>query len=286
MNFVTYQRLLADTLEWAKQLEPYDAVCGLPRSGLIPASVLAQEWNCRLIPWDRLTESAELAILRSGLRSNNPDKLKPVRRVLIVDDTSSDRGVTILAARKSLADTEGLEFTYGAVYRANESSPVDVYYREVAMPRIFQWNWLRHYRLQRTLFDFDGVLCEDWAGPPEQDEDQAFRDHVCNVKPLYLPRQPILGVVTSRLERYRDESTKWLRQHGVSWQGLMMHPAETPQERRAAGDHAERKAAEYARRSEAELFVESDARQAKRIAEFAKKPVLCTENWTMYSDNN
>ena len=62
-----------------------------------------------------------------------------------------------------------------------------------------------------------------------------------------------------------------------------MHPAKTPQERRAAKDHAERKASEYNVDRLAQLFVESDVRQAKRIFDITGKPVLCTDTMTCFS---
>jgi hypothetical protein len=62
-----------------------------------------------------------------------------------------------------------------------------------------------------------------------------------------------------------------------------MHPAETPEERRAAKDHAIRKAEAYRYDSQSFLFIESDVRQAAQIFELTRAPVLCVDTMTMFS---
>ena len=49
MNFKSYEELLADTVAWERDLPHYDAVCGVPRSGLIPAGYLATRRNVRMV---------------------------------------------------------------------------------------------------------------------------------------------------------------------------------------------------------------------------------------------
>ena len=79
-----------------------------------------------------------------------------------------------------------------------------------------------------------------------------------------------------------SQTENWLRRHGVKYARLIMHPAETPEARRAAHDHAERKAAAYAKASKARLFVESDVRQARKIHEISGKSVLCIDTMEMF----
>ncbi len=293
MKFKSYANLLEDLGKWEKQLPEFDAVCGVPRSGLFVAGYLATKRNIRLVSIDKLVgaESPESAIANAPLRDNNPliRFNHPVgKRLLIVDDTSSKESVTMRLIRSQLADCKDLEITYGAAYRESEESAVDVYYETLAKPRLFEWNWQRHSMLQRAMFDMDGVLCEDWTHRPEQNEDPEFLDHVEHALPIYLPAYPVRAITTSRIERYRAPTVAWLARHKVQYQVLNMHPAKTPEERRAAKDHAFRKANHYIKDSESftkgsQLFVESDCRQARAISGLARgKPVLCTDNMTMY----
>jgi hypoxanthine phosphoribosyltransferase len=295
MNFRAYEDLLRDLEKWEKELPEFDAVCGVPRSGLLAASYLATRRNIRLVSIDKLVgaESPESAIINAPLRDNNPLVRfgHPIgNRLLIVDDTSSKESVTMRLIRSQLADCKDLEITYGAVYQESEESAVDVYYETVAKPRLFEWNWQRHSMLQRAMFDMDGVLCEDWTARQEMDDDPEFLDHVCNAKPLFLPAYPIRAITTSRIERYRAETVAWLAKHKVKYQVLNMHPAATPEARRAARDHSYRKAQHYIKDSDSstkgsQLFVESDSKQARAISGLARgKPVLCTDNMVMYLD--
>jgi orotate phosphoribosyltransferase len=288
IHFRGYDELYRDIAKWERQLPQVDAVCGVPRSGLIPATYIATRRNIRMVELCRLVENPDDIIKRSPLRDVNPVMRydRPFgNRLLIVDDTSSDQSVTFTDLREKLAGVSGLEIAFAAVYRASAQSKVDFFYDTIPQPRIFGWNWFRHWTLRSSMLDCDGVLCEDWKGPPEKDDDPAFVEHVKNAKPLYIPHVPVQAVVTSRIERYRELTVAWLKRHGVQYNKLIMHPAGTPELRREMRDHAERKALAYVRgfkSKTASLFVESDERQARKIAEISKKPVLCTDTMEMF----
>jgi orotate phosphoribosyltransferase len=288
MHFRNYDELYRDIAKWERQLPQFDAVCGVPRSGLIPATYIATRRNIRMVELSRLLDDSKGIITRSPLRAVNPimRHARPYgNRLLIVDDTSSGQSVTFTDLRERLADAKDLDITYACVYRESEKSKVDLYYEEIPQPRMFGWNWFRHWNLRASMLDMDGVLCEDWKHRPEQAVDPEFVDHVKNAKPLFIPDVPVQAVVTSRIERYRELTEIWLKKHGVEYNQLIMHPAVTPELRRKMGDHAERKAKAYARGFNSKatrLFVESDERQARKIAEFTQKPVLCTDLMKMF----
>lgn len=286
MNFVNWTQFQADIAAWERLLPEFDAVCGVPRSGLVPAAYIALRRNIRLVDLAELLRQPEGAIARASLRDTNPivRSQKPYEnRLLIVDDTSSERSVTFSDLKEKLKDQTSLSISYGAVYRASETSQVDYYFKELPLPRLFAWNWCRHFHMKTTLMDMDGVLCEDWKHRPEQNDDPEFVQHMGTVKPLYLPDWPILGIVTSRIERYRSQTEAWLHKHGVKYGKLIMHPAATPELRRKHNDHAERKAFVYRKVKNATLFVESDVKQAKEIFRLTQRPVLCTDTMTMFS---
>jgi uncharacterized HAD superfamily protein len=284
MNFVSVQQLYDDMAAWERTLPHFDAVCGVPRSGMIPAAYISLRRNIRLVELTDLLREPKGAIERAPLRETNPIVKYNSRvgnRLLIVDDSSSENSVTFTGLREQLAEQTALDVSFGAVYRAAPASKVDFYHREITLPRMFGWNWYRHWWLQHALLDMDGVLCEDWKHRPEKNHDAEFVQHLKEVKPLYIPDVPIRAIVTSRLERYRKETQDWLWRHGVTYQRLIMHPARTPEERRQLNDHAERKAAAYAAQKDAVLFVESDIRQATKINQITKRPVLCIDTMEM-----
>lgn len=286
MNFISLDQFYKDIVTWERQLPYFDAVCGVPRSGLLPASIIALRRNIRLVDLDSLLRDPSVAIQNAPIRQSNPIiryNKRSGNKLLVVDDSASNQTTTISAIREALKDCKDLEISYAAVYRASSASTVDHYFKEVPLPRMFGWNWFRHWELQFALLDIDGVLCEDWKLKQEQNEDPTYIDHLVNVKPLYIPDVPVLGLVTSRLSRYRELTETWLKKNQVMYKKLHMHPATTPEERRKMNDHAQRKADVYLRTPEATLFVESDIRQAQRIFELAKKPVLCIDTMTCLS---
>jgi uncharacterized HAD superfamily protein/hypoxanthine phosphoribosyltransferase len=283
MHFVSLAEFYKDIAAWERSLPEVDAVVGIPRSGLIPAAYIALRRNIRLVDLAELIKAPDSAVGDAKVRDSNPlSRLSAGNRVLVVDDSASDDSVTTQLIRKKLQDQTALNIQYGVVYRASVRSQVDYYYREVQMPRLFEWNWFRNWRIAGSLLDMDGVLCEDWPNRPERDVDPQFQDHLANVRPLYIPQVPCRAVVTSRIERYRKQTEAWLSRHNVLYEQLIMHPAATPEARQAAGDHAARKAAAYIASPAAPLFIESCVKQAQEIAAIAKRPVLCIDTMTMY----
>jgi len=285
MNFISLAELYRDVAVWERQLPHFDAVCGVPRSGLIPSTYIALRRNIRLVELSDLLRQPAGAIARAHLRPNNPIcryNIPYGNKLLIVDDSSSSDSVTFTGLREQLATQTDLQITYGAVYRSSKKSLVDCYYREVTQPRMFEWNWWRNWWTQYALCDLDGVLCEDWKGKSEVTDDIEFARHVKEVAPLYIPQMPIKAVVTSRIEKYRKETEKWLDKHNVMYSKLIMHPASTPEQRRQMNDHAIRKAEAYMQIPESNLFIESDVKQAAQIFKLTQRPVLCIDSMTMF----
>ena len=285
MNFISLTELYRDMAAWERQLPQFDAICGVPRSGLIPATYIALRRNIRLVTLSDLLRQPEGVIKRAALRPNNPIckyNLPYGNRLLIVDDSTSSDSVTFKDLRSKLETQTDLQITYGAVYRASAKSQVDCYYREVAQPRMFEWNWWRNWWTQFALCDLDGVLCEDWKGKSEVSNDLEFAKHVQEVAPLYIPQVPIAAVVTSRIEKYRKETEEWLAKHNVMYSKLIMHSAATPEQRRQMNDHAIQKAEAYKSVPESNFFIESDVRQAAQIFKLTQRPVLCIDSMTMF----
>jgi len=289
VNFVSFDQLYKDIADWEPSLPEFDAVCGVPRSGLIPAAYLALRRNVRLVELGNLLSQPEGVLERSGLRESNP-VIKLNKRygnkLLIVDDASSENSVTFTDLRQRLKNQTSLQITYAAVYRAAPSSQVDYYYREVPHPRMFGWNWWRHSNMKLAVMDMDGVICEDWKSRPEMEDDPEFENHVVNAKPLYIPGWPIIAISTSRIEKYRKQTQEWLARHKVYYEKLIMHPAPTPEARRKLNDHAQRKAATYHKNKDAVIFVESDVKQAEKIFNLTQRPVLCTDTMSMFKKDD
>ena len=235
----------------------FDVVVGVPRSGMIPASIIATSLQ---LP---LSDLWSYARGEHWMRSGHLDRSG--RRVLLVDDTSN-KGSAMAAAVEAIKH-RAREITRLAIYGPyrDDFSIIDMFFEECPGPRAFQWNFTKHARLPRWGFDMDGVLCRD----PTRDENDRglnYERFLREVRPMFIPRRPVGVIVTCRQDRYRAQTEAWLRAHGIEYGELVMSPKTrgTSKGLWKAGHIAGRKI---------EFFFESERKQAEEIAAATKLPV-------------
>ena len=253
--------------------DSFDAVVGIPRSGMIPASLIATHLQKPLADVEGFCDN------RIYKRFHNKTR---ATRILLVDDTvnkgrAMQWAVDTIKACKP--DTQIIRF---AVWHSAKTLPeqIDLTFGFCPSPRVFQWNWLKHIRLPNWGFDMDGVLCRD-PDKRENDDGPLYAKFLAEAEPLFLPTRPIGHIITSRIEKYRPQTEEWLKKHGVIYESLTMMPYASKAERMAAGGRGQWKA-EQARRLGVEMFVESNAGQAQTIANQAGISVWCTGSQSAY----
>ena len=265
-----------------------DLVVGIPRSGLLPANLFSLLQN---IPLTDLDSFLEGRIYTSGTTKRHAGLergIADMRRILILDDSISG-GNAMREARKrvenlGIAGKTSAEIIFGAIYGAKPSHPeADFVFEQVKQPRIFQWNFMHHVVLEESCVDIDGVLCLD---PTEQqnDDGEAYRQFLSEALPLHGSSRRIGWLVTSRLEKYRHLTEAWLKAQGIEYGQLVMLDLPSAAERRRLGAHGSFKA-EFYRKSDATLFIESEQEQADTIARLSGKPVLCIETNMIHLPN-
>lgn len=254
-----------------------DLVVGIPRSGLLAANLLSLVANIPLTDLDSFLEGRVYSSGTSTKRTARLDRdLGQMRRILVLDD-SIKSGAAIRAARARIAEA-GIEaeIVYAAVYGLTSTHPdIDLIFEQVANPRIFQWNFMHHIVLEQACVDIDGVLCLD-PTKQENDDGEAYRRFLSEAIPLHTTSRKIGWLVTSRLEKYRDLTEAWLKAQGIEYGELVMLDLPSAEERRRLGAHGTFKA-EFYRKADSTLFIESEERQAEVIARLSGKPVLCVE---------
>jgi uncharacterized HAD superfamily protein len=134
---------------------------------------------------------------------------------------------------------------------------------------------MHHKFLAQCCVDIDGVLCLD-PTEAENDDGPAYEKFLSEALPLFGPTRKIGWLVTSRLEKYRALTEAWLAKHGIQYDKLIMLDLPSKAERQRLGVHGSFKA-DFYRKSDAILFIESEHQQALKIAELSGKPVLCVE---------
>jgi uncharacterized HAD superfamily protein/adenine/guanine phosphoribosyltransferase-like PRPP-binding protein len=275
MRYKSIADLAADTrANLFKVPADVDLIVGVPRSGLLAASLLGLLLNRKFCDVAAFVENRRL---EAGTRTvGGPELVVPqdARRVLVMDD-SVGTGAAMRTVREVVgAASPGARVLYGAAYVApSATSLVDLFFEVVPLPRIFEWNLFHRGEMERFCVDIDGVLCPD-PTDGENDDGRRYREFVLQATPLVRPSQRIGHLVTSRLERYRAETERWLDQAGIAYEHLHMLDLPSAMERRRRRVHASYKADVYSRLPDALLFIESDTAQANEIARLSGRPVL------------
>ncbi len=255
----------------------FDLIVGIPRSGMLPANILALYLNK---PLTDLNSFVNGHVYKAGERGQFFD-IKEFKKILIVDDSIAS-GSALEKCKTSIKDiSQNFEISFCVIYVIpGKEKLVDYYFESVPLPRYFQWNILNHTSLEKACFDIDGVLCPD---PTEQQNDDGplYKDFILNAPPLFIPGAKIGTIVTSRLEKYREETEIWLKKNNVKYKKLEMLDLPDKEARIKAGNHGQFKASVYGSSTDYILFIESNYHQAVEINHITKKPVLCTENFQM-----
>jgi hypothetical protein len=162
LRFVRYTDLVRDTLSLVGRL-PQDvtAVAGIPRSGMLPATMLATSLH---VPLYSLHKDEGLRAVGAGSR----ERLLPgAGGTLLVVDDSVYHGTAIRWARHQLT---GHNAIFAAVYTRRPKA-TELHAVELSSPHLCEWNCFNNpivsgsaadKRLRGGIaFDFDGVLCEN-----------------------------------------------------------------------------------------------------------------------------
>ena len=195
--------------------------------------------------------------------------------LLVIDDT-----VYAGTAMKNIGPRFLEDVYFAAVYVKPEAKEfVDFYAKELPPPHLLEWNLFNCTYIEGALLDFDGIFCPNVPHEACQDEEK-YVDYIKNVKPFphRIPKTRCKGIVTARLEKYRDITEWWLQKHGINYDFLKMYPTEDKAKRDK--DHVEEAStfkANIFSRSNAKFFIESEVAEAVRIRKKSGKFVICPE---------
>lgn len=282
MNYRSVDNLNADIRELAFNLpNDIDLIVGIPRSGMLAGNLLALHLNLPLTDVDGFCEER---LLQSGRRHEKPD-FSDIENVLIIDD-SVCHGTQM---EKTQSRIESKDLSYNIEYAAIYITPkghqyVDHWAEVIDIPRYFEWNIMHHDKLSEICVDIDGVLCRD-PESRENDDGENYLEFVSTVEPRVVPTKKIGWLVTSRLEKYREETEEWLDENGIEYGELIMMDHPDMMTRQMEGDHSDFKSQVY-ESVDAELFIESSPDQSIEIVQKTGKPVFCVkDNAMVYPDS-
>ena len=283
MNYRSIADLNRDIISGLHKIpEDVDLIVGVPRSGMLAATILAMHLNLPLIDIDSFIQGLPswFTLSRQSFKTKLQSDGRAARRALILDDSVNSGNTMEKAKQKIYQANLSEKCLFAAVYVVPDKIKlVDIYFIKLPKPRIFEWNLMHHDVLTKCCIDIDGVLCRD-PDDEENDDGPRYQEFLCNVPAWHRPSFEIGWLVTSRLERYRQETEAWLRENGIDYRELIMMDLESAEERRRLGNYAAFKANVYAN-TDAVLFVESSYDQALEIARLSGRRVLCYETGEM-----
>lgn len=280
IRFVKSSQFQQDILNLIAKIPPdITAIAGVARSGLSAATMLSMYLHLPMVTIRQTM--GDVVQTGNGWRLGGSKHVNPkTEKILVVDDTVMTGNS--LKAIKPLIDREFGNAVYAAVYvNPKATRKPNIWSVDLPWPHILEWNVFNSILSPSSAMDFDGILCHDC--PPGSDDDgPKYLDFIRNAQPLYTPRRcPIPLIVTARIEKYRAATEDWLRQHGIAWHRLVMHPAATLAERRRDNIAAfkARHYAEWAAKHRAtpgpHIFFESEDHQAREIARISKLLTIC-----------
>lgn len=275
---------LSDTISRSLHRLPRDVdlIVGVPRSGILAAAMLALAMNVQFADVEGFLAGRILATGRTRRRSTFDRPVSEMNNIVVIDDSVATGGSMSETRARIKAAYPNKKITFCAVYGVTANQPgVDLVFEVVPHPRLFQWNIFHHDALKRCCVDIDGVLCVDPTDVENDDGDQYIR-FLLEAQPMHTPTQEAGYLVTSRLEKYRPQTERWLEQQGITYGELIMLDLPNKEERQRLGVHGRFKG-EVFRRLDALLFIESDREQAALISKISGKPVLCMETQEFFS---
>lgn len=257
-----------------------DAVVGIPRSGMLPATLIATLTDQPLLCVSELFKSSFPLKPKHGGRWENMDW---PGTILLVDDSISG-GQTFARIDQQIRLKHPQAFiTKLAVFRKPQSPDICISFETVPGPRVFEWNWFRHPLIKKAVFDIDGVICTETEKVKDWTDLAAVRAIRERAEPLWIPKYEVLALATGRRECEREWTEAWLAKHGVRYGKLYMTDGVYNTEERYIPGKARVTKSIAVLETQATWMVESNAKQAEHIRVTAGKPVLCTDTNTMFS---
>lgn len=269
-----------------------DFIIGIPRSGMIAASIISDYLNIPLIDINAFLVGVKPygGIRLYAFKQNTPK----YNKALVIDDTiytgNSMRKVKERLQEYIKINNVNIDFLYGACYlEGNSENMIDLYLEDVRQYTnnflhiiLYEWNIFHHYAplMEKCLYDIDGVFCVE---PPDERNEKEYLEYIANATPLFIPSSKIGGIMTYRLVKNKDITVQWLAKQGIKYNQLFMFNAMSYEERQQTGVSSEQyKGFFYKNNNKYQLFVESSDWQAQRICEISRKPVYCTDSNKLY----
>lgn len=267
-------QLIIDNLHKIKAI-PFEVIIHLPRSGTIPASLLATYTDTPLASVDEFYANT------LNPRQFKYKNIKDINKVLLVDDSirSGEQMTQNIAKLKMMYPR--LTISTLAIYSTKtkrQFQPTLFLAEHTDTEYMYPWFIWKSGRISSCAIDMDGVICRD-CDKVEDDDGEKYKKFLTTAQVKFHTKKVIPFIITSRLEKYRPQTESWLNRNGFRFGQLFMGPWASKEDRK--GQQAAYKAELY-KRIPQQLYIESSIKEAPGIARMSGKKVWCIDNQTCY----
>ncbi|KEO72152.1 phosphoribosyltransferase family protein [Anditalea andensis] len=283
MNYKRYVDIssdIRDNLHLLKK-EKFDLVVGIPRSGMIPAYMIALSLNLNCTTVQAYIKNDKLLHGDTRKVSNPMEYPWEATKVLVVDDSIST-GRSLNKLKQTFPPELLKKSTFLAIYSSKPNhSEIDIALQYVSNPRVFEWNIFHHPMLGDSYMEMEGILCQ----VPTEDQkstDNRYLEYIRTANTYIVPNHRIKTIITCRKEKYRAETEEWLRINGIKYEQLIMSPS-SGKDKSIRSKSSYKIKVKYYKEADAGIFFESDPEEAKQICKVTSKPVYCVGNNRMYT---
>ncbi len=288
MEYISYQKIIEDIKTNITKI-PKDVlgIIGVPRSGMLPATIIAGQLNVGLCTINEFIEKG--ADVFSSNHGNRKLRSIESKKILVVDDTCYNGTETKKNRLKLSKFNNEYEFIFMCVYLEGSCmiDKPDLYLVDISKNVknsgfgicLYEWNLFSNPGImEKTIFDLDGVLCVE---PPDERKIDEYVKYIDNPIPLIIPTLDKITICTYRLIKYKEQTFKFLDSVGLTKKLVYMFNSDSYEERAKTPSWLY-KSYVYNKLSDYKLFVESDDQQAKEINRITKKPVFCLSTNKLY----
>lgn len=292
--YITYNDMIKDINEniW-KIPKDIDGVIAVPRSGVIPAIIIAMYFHIPLTTVDIFLNSKApyeaFTSFGGGLRFYQTIKKdKELKKFLVIDDTYAS-GNSMKKTKEKLKNFN-YDFVYSSMYLEGKKEDGILCLKDLSDLKsiskigfnLYEWNIFCHFLEHKFLFDIDGFIFYE---PPLDTNIEKYEAYIKNPilkhKVIDTGNLPI-DFLTYRLVKYQKETIESLVSNGINVGKIYMYNAQTIEERNKIPSYLF-KASFYKSHDEYLLYVESDDYQAKMIHNISGKPVFSVEKNCIYN---
>ncbi|MDR0899406.1 MAG: phosphoribosyltransferase [Lactobacillaceae bacterium] len=202
----------------------FDLIVGLPRRGMIPATLIGLFLNKPVVSFNELV--ADLASEKIGyrLREESAKSPKSYQNILLIDD-STNEGSAFQAAKEKLDEDTWNKITTMSIYSTKKgTNSVDLALEVLESPKIFEWN-IMHKRvvLAVSSMRFEGIIASNAiTGQWEL---------------ITAPSYPIKVIVSELREKNRAEVEEFLETNHIQYEHLIMEVVSSKQLKEIAQEY-------------------------------------------------